>query len=242
MTQLKKLALVTHILITILFIILFSENAFGFDWLKEVNGSYGTSSSVSSLKPSGEEAVVVKPITAYRGKNPRGEWRKPRIKDLPPVEMVGTWKYIPTNGEFDIDTSGNWYTIQPPLPYTFENGGAKLDWSGWVFNRTGGELSSVIGIWESDDEYKEEFHYRADGTYVYHDPFGTIVDLFGTYQANASSLGIKEIRGIISINGTELVFDGIYNPTYFYQWTIVGNLMTWTPNGGGTPLQFEKVN
>jgi len=158
--------------------------------------------------------------------------------------MVGIWDPVGTSFNIEITADGNQTTIQPPVPYNFMGGGTGLDWDGWRFIRKLGDGETLVGVWETDDVYMEEYHFRPDGTFTYHDPFAP-TDLFGTYQVEAGpeKLGTKEFRGVITVTGNELDHDPVFYPSDHYEWEITadGLTMTWTNTSTSVTTVFTKV-
>lgn len=168
----------------------------------------------------------------------------PRVRRLsvvasPPPEMLGCWKGS-TGSDFEITANGFYYIIQHQVPYQISADGLHLNWDGWLFDRVTAPSTELVGVWRTADAFQEEYHFREDLSFTYHDP-NSLPDLFGTYQATATELGTKEIRAVISIDGNELDLDPVFYPSLRYEWVIQGGTMTWTDTISNQDSVFTRV-
>ena len=167
--------------------------------------------------------------------------------------LVGTWN----NGgsrPVEITPDAQLFVLDTPAPFVLSNGGNTLTFPNtnpvWEFSRLSGDPAGVVGLWErfeSEDgvgTWREEWVFRADGSYTYHWSLDGTFDSegIGTYEDDGSAITMRERRAQISTGpGAQMTISQYFGPlqTGTYVLDVSGDSWTFTDASGS--ITYTRV-
>lgn len=167
------------------------------------------------------------------------------------ARLIGIW--AAGNSTVDITADGLYFLFDGPSPYTLSPDGMVLTFPNtnplWQSNRLSGDPTSIVGLWERFEPspqgtWREEWNFRADGSYAFHwsldgnfDSQGT-----GTYTATATDLTTRELRATLSTGpGDEMVFVPSFSAVERGTYSVAADGLSWTYNSPNGAVTFTKV-
>ncbi|CUH80159.1 hypothetical protein [Tropicibacter naphthalenivorans] len=133
--------------------------------------------------------------------------------------LSGLWRTA-RGVQIEITADGTLFALQDALPFTLSVDGQTLTFPTtaplWQFTRLSGS-SGLPGLWErfeTDDSgtWREEWHFRSDGSYTFHWSLNGQFDSegIGTYVSNGTTLSTRERRAMITTGPDDAIILSVY--------------------------------
>lgn len=152
--------------------------------------------------------------------------RAPRPASALPPALLGRWQQVLPNGRISLvefRDDGINYAVEPYTPVVFGPSETTMTVGPATFTRIFGTGATVQGVWREDSTGAEYF-YRANGTFNIGEPGE--VDLFGTYIERNGEIETAEARALVSVDGTDLIFDVVFGGQFRVPFTLAGDVLT----------------
>ena len=228
-----------------------------FDWSDNINGDglRGTVARASLIHVSRTFGdVTFQTQIACVNSVRRAEAGKAAAASTFNPMLVGVWD---NGGSFhiEVDASGDMFALEDPSAYELREAGMTLHFPNtspiWEFTRLSGDPAGIVGHWErfetesSGKIWREEWTYRADGTYTYHFTYDGAFDSegIGTYSDTGTQVATRERRARIALpGGNAMVIAQFFGPVVTGTYAVAADEQSWTfTDTAGTVSTYTKV-
>ena len=165
--------------------------------------------------------------------------------------LVGTWDAGGSTPVM-IDADGMLFSVADPAPFSLSTDDTTLTFPTTtpptIFNRLHGS-GSVLGLWERFETSggitdREEWLFRADGSYTYHWDIDGVFDSegMGLYQTSGGMMSTQERRASVTTGpGNQIVFAQFFGPVQIGSYSVAADGLSFTTVIGGKTTVYTKV-